>query len=239
MKNVFVSNVLEYTGPGVVEVLSLSGYQVICHDRSFAEQAKRLAYGKKENVVAIAGQTPEEITAEVDSFGLVSRYVFNDAHPNKPKPFEEIDIEELKAAHVSLVEFPFRLCQLILPKLKQEKTGSVVFVTSARQQQPEAGFAIATSVRAGATALALAVARETAPYGIQVNAIQPNYLYSEMYYPRAKFIDDPEGREKIASIVPAGRLGTPEEFGELVEFYISGRSAFTTGQIINFTGGWP
>ena len=59
-----------------------------------------------------------------------------------------------------------------------------------------------------------------------------------MYYPKAKFIDDPVGREEIASIVPAGRLGTPEEFGELVEFYISGRSAFTTGQVINFTGGW-
>ncbi len=239
MKNVFVSNVLEYTGPGVVEVLSRSRYQVICHDRSFAEQTKRAAYSKKENVVAIAGQTPEEITDELESFGIVSKYVFNDAHPNSPKPFEEISLEELKAAHVSLVEFPFRLCQLILPKLKQEKVGSVVFITSARQLQPEAGFAVATSVRAGATALALAIAREAAPYGIQINAIQPNYLYSEMYYPKAKFIDDPVGREKIASIVPAGRLGTPEEFGELVEFYISGRSAFTTGQVINFTGGWP
>lgn len=102
MKNVFVSNVLEYTGPGVVEVLSRSGYQVICHDRSFAEQAKRPAYSKKMNVVAIAGQTPEEITAELESFGFVSKYVFNDAHPNSPKPFEEISIEELKAAHVSI-----------------------------------------------------------------------------------------------------------------------------------------
>jgi NAD(P)-dependent dehydrogenase (short-subunit alcohol dehydrogenase family) len=85
----------------------------------------------------------------------------------------------------------------------------------------------------------MSVAREAAPFGIQVNAIQPNYLYSEMYYPRSKFIDNPEGREKIASIVPAGRLGDPDEFGHLVEFYISGRSPFTTGQVINFTGGWP
>jgi len=239
MQNVFVSNVLEYTGPGVVEVLSRSTYQVICHDRSFSDQAKRAEYSKKENVVVIAGQTPEEITAELDSFGFVSKYVFNDVHPNTPKPFEEIDIIELKAAHASLIEFPFRLCQLIIPKLKQEKTVSFVFVTSARQLQPESGFAVATSVPAGATALALAVAREAAPYGIQINAIQPNFLYSEMYYPKAKFIDDPAGREKIASSVPAGRLETPEEFGELVEFYISGRSAFTTGQVINFTGGWP
>lgn len=137
------------------------------------------------------------------------------------------------------MEFPFRLCQLVLPPLKAQRSGSIVFVTSARQLQPEPGFAVATSVRAGATALALAVAREAAPFGIQVNAIQPNYLYSEMYYPRAKFIDDPEGRQQIANIVPAGRLGEPEEFGQLVEFFVSGRSPFTTGQVINFTGCWP
>ena len=128
---------------------------------------------------------------------------------------------------------------MILPELNRAKSGAIVFITSARQRQPEPGFAVATSVRAGTTALAMAVAREAAPFGIQVNAIQPNYLYSEMYYPKARFIDDPSGREKIARIVPAGRLGQPEEFRELVAFYISGRSSFTTGQVIHFTGGWP
>ncbi len=77
------------------------------------------------------------------------------------------------------------------------------------------------------------------PFGIQVNAIKPNYLYSELYYPKARFIDDAKGRDEIAKTVPAGRLGDPEEFGELVAFYISGKSAFTMGQAINFTGGWP
>lgn len=239
MQNVFVSNVREYAGPGVFEVLSRSGYRVICHDRSFTDQTVRAEYNRQENVVAIASQSPEEIASELQELGPVARFVFNDAHPNTPKAFEEIDLEELRSAHEALVEFPFRLCQLILPGLKREQSGAIVFVTSARQLQPEPGFAVATSVRAGATALALAVAREAAPYGIQVNAIQPNYLYSEMYYPKARFIDDPEGREKIARIVPAGRLGKPEEFGELVEFYISGRSPFTTGQVLNFTGGWP
>lgn len=239
MHRVFVSNAHEYTGPGVVQVLSRSGYQVVCHDRSFTDPEIRSEYDQKDNLSALAAQTPEDIVAELADRGPVSRFVFNDAHPNTPKAFEEIGIEELRGAHAALVEFPFRLSQLILPKLKQEKSGSIVFVTSARQLQPEPGFAVATSVRAGATALAMAIAREAAPYGIQVNAIQPNYLYSEMYYPKAKFIDDPKGREKIASIVPAGRLGDPEEFGELVEFYISGRSPFTTGQVINFTGGWP
>ena len=239
MHDVFVSHVREYTGPGVVDVLRRSGYRVIGHDRSFTDETKRAAFNQQENVLAIAAQTPEAIAAELADVGAVSRFVFNDAHPNAPKPFEEIDIAELRAAHVALVEFPFRLCQLVLPALKEERAGSIVFITSARQLQPEPGFAVATSVRAGATALALAVAREAAPHGIQVNAIQPNNLYSEMYYPKAKFVDDPAGRAQIAAIVPAGRLGQPEEFGALVEFYISGRAPFVTGQVVNFTGGWP
>ena len=239
MNNVFVSNVTQYTGPGIVNVLSASGYHVLCHDPTFVDSKVRATYNERDNVTAISAQTPDEISEELEQLTEVERYVFNDVHPNRPKPFEDIDLEELRAAHTALVEFPFHLCQLIIPELKERKSGSIIFVTSARQLKPEAGFTLATSVRAGATALALAVAREAAPFGIQINAIQPNYLYSELYYPRAQFIDDPKGRQEIADVVPAGRLGTPEELGQLVEFYISGRSPFTTGQVINFTGGWP
>ena len=123
--------------------------------------------------------------------------------------------------------------------MKQARQGRWVFVTSARHLQPEPGFAVATSIRAATTAFAQALAREAAPHQIQVNVVEPNYLYSEAYYPRATFLDTEEGRTRIAARVPMGRLGTPEEVGELIAFLVSGRSAFVTGQVIGFTGGWP
>ncbi len=135
--------------------------------------------------------------------------------------------------------FPFRLTQLLLPGMKQRRQGRFVFVTSARYLQPEASFAVATSIRQGTTAFALALAKEAAPFGIQVNVMAPNYLYSEAHYPRAWFIDDSEGLAQIAATVRMGRLGAPEEAGELVAFLASGRAPFRTGQIVNFTGGWP
>jgi len=135
--------------------------------------------------------------------------------------------------------FPFKLTQLLVPAMKQRKKGRFVFVTSARYLQPEPGFSLATSIRAGTTAFALALAKEVASYGIQVNVLAPNYLYSEAYYPRVRFIDDPKGRKQIQAKVPMGRLGDPEEVGELAAFLVSGRSTFMTGQVINFTGGWP
>ena len=67
--------------------------------------------------------------------------------------------------------------------------------------------------------------------------VAPNYLHTEAYYPR--FVDDPEGSASIAAKVPLGRLGRPEEIGELIGFLASGLSPFVTGQVIDFTGGWP
>ena len=98
---------------------------------------------------------------------------------------------------------------------------------------------MATSIQAGTTAFALALAKKVAPFRISVNVLAPNYLYSEAYYPRVRFIDDPKGRAEIAVIVPMGRLGEPEEAAEVVAFLASGRAPFMTGQVLNFTGGWP
>ena len=169
----------------------------------------------------------------------VDAVVSNDVHPITRAPIGEIAPDDLRNTFESVFMFPVQLTQLLLPGMKARRSGSFVFVTSARPLRPEPGFAVPTSIRAGATAFALALSREVASFGIQVNVVAPNYLYSEMYYPRARFIDDPQGREQIAAVVPMGRLGTPEEVGELIAFLASGRSGFVTGQVIHFTGGWP
>jgi 3-oxoacyl-[acyl-carrier protein] reductase len=66
----------------------------------------------------------------------------------------------------------------------------------------------------------------------------PGALYSEMYYPKARFVDSAEGRELIAHSVSFGRLGQPEELAALIAFLASGKLPFVTGQVIHFTGGW-
>lgn len=239
-RRVLLTNATQYTGPGVLEVLLAQGYQVLCHDPAFADSDTRRAFeARSPGARALAARTPEALFAEVEALGGVEGLVFNDAHPNAPQPIEDIDPDTLRASVEALLVFPFRLSQLFLPGLKARRRGSLVLVTSARVLQPEPGFAVATSVRAAATAFAQALAREAAPFEVQVNVVAPNYLYSEMYYPRARFVDDPEGRAAIAAKVPFGRLGQPGEVGELVAFLVSGRSPFTTGQVVYFTGGWP
>lgn len=236
-----ITNVKHYVGPGALPVLLRERMRPICHDSSFEDEQNARAFEKEyPGAIALRSQTPESLSSELEERQIdLDAIVSNDIYPNAPLPVEEVPTQTLRESFEALLLFPFRLTQLLLPALKQKRKGSFVFVTSARYLQPEFGFSVATTIRAGTTSFALALAKEVAPFGIQVNVLAPNYLYSEAYYPRARFIDDPKGREEIAAIVPMGRLGNPEEAGELVAFLASGRSEFMTGQVINLTGGWP
>ena len=241
MTNVLITHVKEYVGPGSLTVLLREGMSPICHDTSF-EDADAACLFEKEHpgTTALGAQTPGAICSELSERQVdIDAVVSNDVFPNTPLPIEKVAAETLRDSFEALLMFPFSLTQLLLPAMKQKKKGCFVFVTSARYLQPEFGFSVATSIRAGTTAFALALAKEVAPFGISVNVLAPNYLYSKAYYPRARFIDDPKGRAEVAAIVPMGRLGEPEEAGEVVAFLASGRAPFMTGQVLNFTGGWP
>lgn len=238
---VLLTNVCQYVGPGSVPILLRDHGALYCHDASFVDPSAAQNFEAEHiGAVALAAQTPRALADELTARGVVVETVIhNDVHPNKPLPIEEIPTEMLQAAFDALLLFPVQLTQNLLTAMKEKGRGRFVFVTSARYLQAEPGFAVATSIRSAATSFALALAREAAPYNIQVNVVAPNYLYSEAYYPRARFIDDPAGKAQIAAKVPFGRLGRPEEIGELIGFLASGRSPFVTGQVIDFTGGWP
>jgi len=239
--SVLMTNVCQYTGPGSIPVLLRDHGKVYCHDTSFSDKdiAKRYE-ANHPGSVALCSQAPKELVAELADIGAnIKTVIHNDVHPNTPLPIEEIPLEMFQQSFAALLLFPVELSQQLLPGMKDAKRGRFVFVTSARYLQPEPGFSVATTIRAATTAFAQSLAREAAPHGIQVNVVAPNYLYSEAYYPRARFIDDPAGRAEIAGKVPLGRLGKPEEIGELIAFLASGKSQFVTGQVIDFTGGWP
>jgi 3-oxoacyl-[acyl-carrier protein] reductase len=240
MSLILLTNVVQYAGPGALPFLVDDGHTVVCHDRSFSDSGKREKFTKRSpKVHVLAGQNAEEIHEEIIAgWGIPDAIVSNDAYPTTRNDIEHIPMEDLRATFEAVVVFPVRLVQQFIPGMKQRRSGSFVFITSAREARPEPGFAVPTSMRAATTAFAKTLAKEVAPFGIQANVVAPNYLYSEMYYPKARFVDSAEGRELIARTVPFGRLGQPEEIGALIAFLASGKSPFTTGQVIHFTGGW-
>jgi 2-deoxy-D-gluconate 3-dehydrogenase len=74
-----------------------------------------------------------------------------------------------------------------------------------------------------------------AKYGINVNAIAPGFMVTEMTQPLK---EDAARNEAILKRVPAGRWGETEDLKGLVVFLASSASDFLNGSIINVDGGW-
>lgn len=171
--------------------------------------------------------------------GRIDAIVSNDTFPAIHGPTASLSIGQLRDTLEALVVFPFQLMQAAIPHLVQQQFGRVVFITSHRTALPMAGGALPDMARAAANALVSSLSVELSPHGIAVNAIAPNYYYSEAYFPRSLYIENEVGRKFVEQAVPAGRLGTAEELGALIAFLATLPGHFQTGAIIPFTGGWP
>jgi 3-oxoacyl-[acyl-carrier protein] reductase len=240
MSLVLLTHATQYAGPGAIDPLLRDGHTVACHDKAFADSATRDRFAQRHpNLHALEAQSPNGIFDEINGrCGAPDAIISNDVYPICRNEIELIPLDHLRATFEAIVVFPAQMTQLFVPAMKVRRSGTFVFVTSARESRPEPGFAVPTMLRAATTAFAKALAREGAPFGIQANVVAPNYLESEMYYPRKVYVDDPAVRDAIARIVPFGRLGQSKEIGELIAFFASGKSPFTTGQVISFSGGW-
>ncbi|MEY2897548.1 MAG: Bacilysin biosynthesis oxidoreductase YwfH [Pseudomonadota bacterium] len=236
-----VTNALEFAGPPAVTALSDAGFRVVVHDRSFADATALAGYrAAHPQVTALATQDPAQLVEQ--AWAVASRLdvlVSNDAFPPVHVPVAQARLEDLRATLDHLLVFPFALARAAIPRLIAQGEARVVMITSNRTRLQQAGGAIPDMARAGLNALVRSLSLELAPHGIPVNAIAPNFLYSETYYPRARFIDDPAGRAYVQATVPAGRLARPEEIGELIRYLATMQSSFLTGAIIDFSGGWP
>jgi 3-oxoacyl-[acyl-carrier protein] reductase len=236
-----VTNVLEFAGPPALEALRAAGFRVAVHDRQFADGEARAAYtAAHPDCVVIDDQEPERIVERAwGTLGGLDVIVSNDAFQAIHGPIETASLDDLRRTLEALVVFPFALARAAIPRLKTRPGARVVMITSNRTRLPLQGGAMPDAARAALNALVRSFSLELAPHGIPVNAIAPNYLYSETYYPKATFVDDPGGRAFIQQVVPVGRLARPEEIGELVRYLATARGTFMTGAIIDFSGGWP
>lgn len=100
---------------------------------------------------------------------------------------------------------------------------------------PQTQAAYNTS-KAAVSMLTQSAAIEWWPYGIRVNAIAPGYFASDMT--RDFVAENPEMADEWVRRIPAGRMGEPEELGDLLVYLASERSSYVVGQSILIDGGY-
>jgi 3-oxoacyl-[acyl-carrier protein] reductase len=104
-------------------------------------------------------------------------------------------------------------------------------VTSVSAQEPLDGLMISNALRPGLHGLLNALSREVGGAGITVNALMPGYTATD------RMKQFPTDQEEIDRLIPAKRMGTPEDFGAVGAFLASEQAGYINGQAISVDGG--
>jgi 3-oxoacyl-[acyl-carrier protein] reductase len=131
----------------------------------------------------------------------------------------------------------------VLPNMRARHWGRIITSASSGVAAPIPNLAISNALRLSLLGWSKTLSREVAKDGITVNVVLPGRIATS----RIKFLDEAkakrEGRtleeveaENTASI-PAGRLGKPVEYGDVVAFLSSERAAYITGSVVRVDGG--
>jgi 3-oxoacyl-[acyl-carrier protein] reductase len=235
-----------YVGPAIARLLAAAG-----HDLVIASPADGLV-DELESLGAAVEVVPERIRLRshddpradigslvrqgLDRFGHIDAAIAFTGRVVTGR-FVDATTTDLDRAVTGCLVEPFHFLKAVVPPMVERTAGQILVFTSATGSKPTPEAPLYSSARAGANMLVRNVATEIAPSGVQVNAIGTNYMdFPE--FRRATGADDPAVRARIEAAVPLRRLGTLEECARFAMPFVDGTSGFTTGQIVNYAGGW-
>jgi len=153
------------------------------------------------------------------------------------------NIDSYQEAFDLLFKSVVHTTSLVIPKMQKNKWGRIINVTSVSVKEPLNYLVLSNSIRSAVVAWAKSLSVDLGPYGITVNSILTGYFdterIKELNKEKSKSlkITETEVLDKMKSLVPASRLGRPEEYGYLVSFLSSDNAAYINGASIPIDGG--
>jgi acetoacetyl-CoA reductase len=157
----------------------------------------------------------------------------NNAGITKDAPFHRMTPEQWYAVINTNLNSLFNMTRPIWDGMRARKFGRVINISSINGQKGQFGQANYSASKAGDVGFTKALALEGARAGITVNAICPGYIATEMVKAVPKDVLD----KNILPLIPAGRLGEPEEIARCVVFLASDEAGFITGSTLAANGG--
>jgi 3-oxoacyl-[acyl-carrier protein] reductase len=226
-------------GRGVAAALAREGARVAIASSS-RERIDRAAGEIEGEVAAFVADTDDldrlsSLPAEVaERFGPIEILVTNTGGPPLGGTLDH-PREDWDAAYRALVLAPRTLIDAVLPRMRERRWGRIVNVGSSSMREPIPGLALSNAHRMAAIGLFKTLASEVAGDGITVNTVATGRFATQRLADSSGSLERAEERARVD--VPAGRLGTPEEYGDLVAFLCSDRAAYLTGTVIPLDGG--
>jgi 3-oxoacyl-[acyl-carrier protein] reductase len=176
------------------------------------------------------------------SQGGVDILVHNTGGP-KPTSVEGTTQADWQEGFQQLFPAVAQLNEAFIPHMKQNNWGRIVCVTSLSVLEPISNLAISNAMRSAVTSMLKTLADEVAKHNISVNCIAPGAIWTGRIENLIRIRREKTGQseeEYMADYVkpiPAGRLGTPEEFAGAAVFLCSEQASYITGSTLCVDGG--
>lgn len=149
-------------------------------------------------------------------------------------PFGEITPDRWDRMIAVHLTGTFLCSREVLPEMVERGRGAIVNVASTSGLTGGTSGAHYAAAKGGVIALTRALGRELAPFGVRVNAVAPSKVDTDILTQAVGL----RGTEPLASRIPLGRVGRPEEIAEVIVFLASTRSSYITGELIVASGGY-
>jgi 3-oxoacyl-[acyl-carrier protein] reductase len=163
----------------------------------------------------------------VNNAGIASRgHAVADTDPEEP-------LRLLNAHAIG----PHHLCRLVLPSMRDQARGDIVFISSIATDNYQANGAPYSMGKAAMEALAFTLAKEERRHGIHVNVVAPGLVVTEMGHRLARAVAGVQDATELDASSPFGRVCRPEDVADVVRYLVSERAGYLTGQRIAVDGG--
>ena len=177
-------------------------------------------------------ETVAEIVKKViETFGKIDILVNNAGitRDNLLLKMSEKDFDEVIATNLKGV---FNCTKAVTKLMMKQRSGRIVNMSSVVGLTGNISQANYSAAKAGIIGFTKSTAKELASRGVTVNAIAPGFISTDM----TSALTD-KVKEELSKNIPLGRMGEPEDIANAVEFLVSDKAAYITGQVICVDGG--
>ena len=193
-------------------------------DQGFEARAYAANVAKPED----ADATVKKVIAD---FGKVDILV-NNAGITKDNLIMRMSEAEWDAVIAVNLKGTFNFTKAAVTPMARQRSGKIVNIASVVGRMGNAGQANYSASKAGVIALTKSTAKEFGSRNIQVNAVAPGFIETEMTAKLPQSV-----RDTFMMVIPAKRPGKPEDVANVVFFLCSSDADYVTGQVINIDGG--